>query len=80
MDKDLKKLKGSAKKYEKKLFEEEKKTLSIRVTPGAIEKISKRVTLLKANKEIPDKVTVPGYISKLIEEFASDGIGDKGIL
>lgn len=76
-DEDKKKFEHSVKKNET-IFEIEKKTLSIRISAVAIEKLEKRVDKLKRQKKIPNKSTVSSYISNMVDSFASDVLSDKG--
>lgn len=76
---DNKKFEQSVRKNEK-IQEIEKKTVSIRLSAVAIEKIEKRVDKLKKLQRIPKKSTVSSYISNMIDSFANDTLSDKGDL
>lgn len=78
--KDIQKFNQLVKNAEESVNEEEKKTLSIRLSATAIEKIEKRVDKLKKEKKLPRKYTVSSYISKMVDSFAIDSLNDKGDL
>ena len=78
--KDSRTLAKSVRKKEKSYSEEEKRTLSIRLTEETIDKISSRVEKLKASGELPKKTTVSSYISWIMDCFAKEDIKSDGEL
>lgn len=76
---DKSKFESSVKKHEI-VIDPEKRTVSIRLSALAIEKLEKRVDKLKRLNKIPKKSTVSSYISNMVDNFACESLNDKGDL